>query len=249
MDKSLDLQELGERIEELESANVNSDRKSSRHRPLAIANPSPLGLFGFFIVTWLSGVLKIVGPSAKSEFLPTAGIFIGGVAQFIAGCIQYTKNNTHSATTFSLYGLHWIGSGIRLLNHTPPVGGNIDIDVGAVVYYTLFIFATIVIWIPTLLMNLALCMTLFLVVILFVMDAVYEGTRSRIAEIMAGVFSCLAATGALYLVSADLINEGWGKVIIPIFPHKTHREDYHGRRGKYFPRVHFHKSSTAAAHV
>lgn len=249
------ISDLRKRIQVLENNHNKSrstlDNRDNNNRPFVVANPSPLGLFGVAIVTWLSGLMKIHGTTTRSEFLSATGIFIGGIAQVIAGGVCFLRNNTHSATTFSLYGLHWISTGWRLLRNEgaalrSSIAGGISHD--GVMYYSLLAFTTFILFIPTLLMNYVLASTLLLVTVLYIFDAVSEYTGSRTPEIIAGYLSCAAATGAFYLVTADLVNESWRKVILPIFPHRVHRDDYYYKT-HYVPKNHHHKSVTAAAHM
>lgn len=259
-DVALMIIDLRKRIQVLET-NANNKSRSTFERvnnnntnrtnaaPRSIANPSPLGLFGVAIVTWLSGLMKIYGTTTKSEFLSITGIFIGGIAQVIAGSVHFAKNNTHSATAFSLYGLHWIGTGVRLMrNDAVALRSAATLNYDGVIYYSLLVFTTIILWIPTLLMNYVLASTLSLVTLLYVFDAISEYTGSRLPEIIAGYLSCAAATGAFYLVAADLINESWRKAILPIFPHEVHKNDYYFNT-HYIPKNHHHKSVTSGTHI
>jgi uncharacterized protein len=214
-----------------------------------IGNPSPLGLVGFAVVSWLAGVIKIFGrPAATSDgILAGTGIFIGGVAQLIAGLIQYPKNNTHSATVFCLFGFHWISQGfIFTLRSEKYFPAGFTAEAGAT-YYILLTVMTIILWIPTFRMNRVLNFTLFVVVWVYTLDAVAAfGVRS--CQIIAGVLSCVAATLAFYMCALDLVNESFGRVIFPIFPHKLHRRDYDIAL-QYVPRVHHHKSALAGTNV
>ena len=41
------------------------------------------------------------------------GIFYGGLAQIIAGIMEWRKNNTFGATAFTSYGLFWLAQTIN----------------------------------------------------------------------------------------------------------------------------------------
>lgn len=242
MQKRIDL--LEERLRSVMLGESNRSADGVGHSITAIANPSPLGLFGFAVVSWLSGVMKIVSSKTQGSVALT-GIFVGGVAQLVAGLLHYAKNNAHSATTFSLYGLHWIVRGSymhALVTRTYTSTSNNAADA---TYFALLAVSTLLLWIPSLRMNKVLSATLLVVATVFVLDAV-AAFDFRGAEITAGVLSCIAATMAFYLCTADLVNETWKRMVIPVFPHQEHRSDYH--RLPYFPRVHYHKSVTASIH-
>jgi uncharacterized protein len=214
-----------------------------------LANPSPLGLLGFAIVSCLVGMLKIFGHQAAFEdgLLAGTAIFIGGIAQIIAGAIQFPKNNTHPATVFSLFGAHWVSIGfvytLRAESYFPKTFRS---ESGAV-YYILLTVTTIILWIPTFRMNRVLNFTLLVVIFAFTFDAA-AAFELRPCQVIAGVLTCLAGILAFYLCALDLINESFAKKIFPTFPHTLHERDYdHSMR--YIPRLHYHKSAMAGAQV
>src|ERR1051326_7609529 len=71
------------------------------------ANPAPLGLLGFGITTVLLN-LHNAGFFELNAMILAMGICYGGVAQIIAGMMEWKKNNTFAATAFISYGLFWL---------------------------------------------------------------------------------------------------------------------------------------------
>lgn len=71
------------------------------------ANPAPLGLLGFGITTILLN-LHNAGFFALGSMILAMGIFYGGLAQIIAGIMEWKKNNTFGTTAFTSYGLFWL---------------------------------------------------------------------------------------------------------------------------------------------
>jgi len=94
----------------------------------AVANPAPLGLFGFATTT-------LVLSAANANFSGvTAGgalglaLAYGGLAQLLAGMWEFKAGNTFGAAAFSSYGAFWIS--FWVLNNvggSAPKGAN---DVG-----------------------------------------------------------------------------------------------------------------------
>jgi len=94
----------------------------------AVANPAPLGLFGFATTT-------LVLSAANANFTGvTAGgalglaLAYGGLAQLLAGMWEFKAGNTFGAAAFSSYGAFWIS--FWVLNNvggSAPKGAN---DVG-----------------------------------------------------------------------------------------------------------------------
>lgn len=256
-DPKSDLSVLVDRITHLENQLYRISIASNNPRvtaslPPVIANPSPLGLLGFAIVSWLSGLLKIYGQlDARIDglFAGTA-FFIGGIAQLVAGFIQFAKNETHSSTIFSLYGLHWLNqsfiltvTSVQQLSFPPLTVAS------SASYFALLAVATLLLWIPTFRMNRVLNVTLAIVFLAFTLDSV-AARGWRAAEIAAGIAACSAATLGFYMALLDLVNEIWKRPLLPLFPHNSHKEDYDDRTGSpYVPRWTFHKSSMSSSNL
>src|SRR5580692_28034 len=71
------------------------------------ANPAPLGLMGFGMTTVLLNVHNAGGYELNAMIL-AMGICYGGIAQIIAGIMEWKKNNTFAATAFISYGFFWL---------------------------------------------------------------------------------------------------------------------------------------------
>ena len=71
------------------------------------ANPAPLGLMGFGMTTILLN-LHNAGLFGMNGMILAMGIFYGGIAQIIAGIMEFRKGNTFGTTAFTSYGLFWL---------------------------------------------------------------------------------------------------------------------------------------------
>ena len=70
------------------------------------ANPAPLGLLGFGMTTILLN-LHNSGIISLSVVIIAMGFALGGLAQIIAGIMEFKNNNTFGATAFTAYGCFW----------------------------------------------------------------------------------------------------------------------------------------------
>jgi len=70
-------------------------------------NPAPLGLMGFGMTTILLN-LHNAGFIALDTMILSMGIFYGGIAQVIAGIMEWKKGNTFACTAFTSYGMFWL---------------------------------------------------------------------------------------------------------------------------------------------
>src|ERR1700752_2999497 len=71
------------------------------------ANPAPLGLLGFGMTTVLLN-LHNAGFYELNTMILAMGICYGGLAQGIAGMMEWRKGNTFATTAFISYGLFWL---------------------------------------------------------------------------------------------------------------------------------------------
>ena len=71
------------------------------------ANPAPLGLCAFGTTTillslWNAGIIGLSSP------ILAMAIFYGGIAQIIAGLMEWKKNNNFGFLTFVSFGFFWM---------------------------------------------------------------------------------------------------------------------------------------------
>ncbi len=72
-----------------------------------IANPAPLGLAGFGLTTVvLSSINAGLLPAEAAVVVPLAFAY-GGIAQLIAGVLEFKTGNTFGMVAFTSYGLFW----------------------------------------------------------------------------------------------------------------------------------------------
>ena len=72
-----------------------------------LANPAPLGLMGFGMTTVLLNIHN-AGFFPISAMILAMGLAYGGLAQVIAGILEFKKGNTFGLTAFTSYGFFWI---------------------------------------------------------------------------------------------------------------------------------------------
>ena len=73
-----------------------------------IANPAPLGLAGFGLTTVLLSCINagLIPATGANAVVPLAFAF-GGIAQLIAGILEYANGNTFGMVAFTSYGCFW----------------------------------------------------------------------------------------------------------------------------------------------
>ncbi len=184
------------------------------------ANPAPLGLLSFGLTTVLLN-LHNAGLYGLDAMIIGMGIFIGGLAQIIAGVLEFKKNNTFGMTAFVAYGFFWISlCTIWLLPNmfSDSKFSSTAISVG---YYLVLwgIFSSFM-FVGTLKLNRMLQLAFGTLVALFFLLAAAKFTDSHIIERIAGIDGIICGSIAIYGAMAQVINEVYGKVILPIGPVK-----------------------------
>ena len=182
------------------------------------SNPAPIGLFGFGITTVLLN-LHNAGFYQLSSMVLATGIFVGGIAQVIAGILENKKNNTFGATAFTLYGFFWLALVAIILMpahgiFAKPWKNEMAAFLGLWGVFSFFMF------IATLKINRALQLIFGTLVVLFFLLAFAKYFQSETLEHIAGWDGILCGLSAMYLCFTQIINEVYEKTIFPIGPVK-----------------------------
>ncbi|HEC81112.1 MAG TPA: hypothetical protein ENI42_01620 [Thermoplasmatales archaeon] len=180
-----------------------------------LANPAPLGLMGFGMTTVLLNIHN-AGVYALDSMILAMGIFYGGLAQIIAGILEYRKGNTFGVTAFSSYGLFWLTLvGLIIIPNVVP---GIDAPSSAAMASYLFMWGlfTFLMFISTLKHNKALQFVFASLTILFWLLALGDFTGNTTITVIAGYEGIICGLSAVYLAMAEVINETYGKEIVPV---------------------------------
>ncbi|HEC94369.1 MAG TPA: hypothetical protein ENI45_00200 [Thermoplasmatales archaeon] len=180
-----------------------------------LANPAPLGLMGFGMTTVLLNIHN-AGVFTLGSMILAMGIFYGGLAQIIAGILEYRKGNTFGVTAFCSYGLFWL-SLVALIMIPKVVPGVTDPSSVAMTSY-LFMWGlfTFIMFISTLKHNKALQFVFLSLTILFWLLALGDFTGNTLITRIAGYEGIICGLSAIYLAMAQVINETYGKEVIPV---------------------------------
>jgi uncharacterized protein len=178
------------------------------------ANPAPLGMMGFGLTTILLN-LQHAGAVAPGSPPVALGIACGGLAQLVAGVMEWRKRNTFGTVAFVAYGLFWLSLAALVL--APRFGLTDPSDRSGMAAY-LFVWGlfTVVLFVATLKMNRAVMVVFFALTILFFLLAVADATASVRIERIAGFEGILCGLGAIYVGAAQVLNEVWGRTVLPL---------------------------------
>ena len=183
-----------------------------------LANPAPLGLLGFGMTTVLLN-LHNAGFYSLNSMILAMGLFYGGLAQVIAGVMEYRKGNTFGTTAFCSYGLFWWSLVALIIMPTVSffeVAKPLETAMAA--YFFMWGLFTAIMFFGSLKTNRALQFVFASLAILFFLLTTRDLTGSATIGTLAGYEGIICGLSAFYLALAEVLNEVHGKTILPICP-------------------------------
>lgn len=180
-----------------------------------LANPAPLGLAGFALTTFVLNVHN-AGIIDLGAALPL-GLFYGGLAQLIAGFLEFATGNTFGMTAFSSYGAFWIALASMVLfemNGWIPAAA-----LGGWLLWTLIawtIFTAYMTWGTFGLGNRTLQIVFVSLLVLFILLDIGNAAGNTTIIRIAGWEGIWTALTAWYLSAAEIVNPAFGREVLPI---------------------------------
>ena len=195
------------------SANTETPSSAPSKLPPA-ANPAPLGLAGFGLTTVVLSAINagLLPKEATPAVVPLAFAF-GGVAQIIAGAMEFKNNNTFGTVAFTSYGLFWWWFAFLLWTTgagwiKPPAPEGVGVTLLMWGVFTFYM------WIPTFRAPLALWSVFLLLWITFFLLG--GGDLGWGTGRLGGWLGLLTGFDALYVSFANVANEAFGRAVIPL---------------------------------
>ena len=183
-----------------------------------LANPGPLGLAGFGLTTIVLSLVNagILPHESVAAIVPLAFAY-GGVAQLIAGVLEFKVGNTFGIVAFTSYGLFWwwfallqwtIGAG--WLKAPPPVAGGTILLLWGVF--------TLLLWIVSFRLSKAVWSVFLLLWVTFFLlawgDFGYSIGSITCGQI-GGYFGLATGIDALLVAFIEVLNATAGRTILP----------------------------------
>jgi succinate-acetate transporter protein len=148
------------------------------------------------------------------------GICYGGIAQIIAGIMEWKKSNTFAATAFISYGLFWLSLVTLVVLAKAGLSAPSD-DVAMAAYLAMWGLFTAVMFLGTLRLNRALQVVFGTLTILFFMLAIGDFTGASAGfKHATGYEGIVCGFSAIYAGLAQVLNELFGKTVLPLGPVK-----------------------------
>ena len=177
------------------------------------ANPAPLGLAAFGMTTVLLN-LHNAGFFAMGSMILAMGIFYGGLAQVVAGLMEWKKGNTFGTVAFSSYGFFWLSFVTLLI--LPEFGFTASDDMALASYLAMWGGFTLFLFVGTFRMNKATQGVFGLLATLFFMLAISHYFGNGDIGVAAGYLGVFLGLLAMYAGLAQVINENYGQELFPL---------------------------------
>ncbi len=179
---------------------------------MKFANPAPLGLFGFSVTLWMLSMFNVGWYTLASLPLMMSTAFaFGGTCQILAGLLEYPRGNTFNFVAFCSYGAFWWAFAIYLM----IFGGKGPLDyMGA--WLVVWGVYTLVLWLATLKLGGRVLQLTFLTLwVAFVLLGLSHLLNMNVLHTTGGYVGMATALLAFYLASAQVLNEVYGKTVLP----------------------------------
>ncbi len=184
------------------------------HRNDHTANPAPLGLLGFGMTTVLLNFHNI-GWFPLNSMILAMGVCYGGVAQVIAGIMEWKKGNTFGTVAFTSYGFFWLTLVALIL--LPQTGMTpATPESGMAAFFALWGIFTAAMFIATLRMAFIMRAVFGSLSMLFALLALRDYLASPAIGHAAGWIGLACGGFAIYAALAQILNEVFGAVVLPL---------------------------------
>jgi succinate-acetate transporter protein len=187
-----------------------------------LANPAPLGLLGFGFTTILLNLAN-AGFYPVDSMILAMGLAYGGLAQIIAGVMEFKRGNTFGTTAFASYGFFWWSLVILIIlpNTTVFPGIRAPTATALAAYFFMWGLFTLAMFFGTLKRNRALQIVFITLTILFFLLTARDLTGNATIlglsiGTLAGYEGIICGLSAVYLAIAEILNEAHRKTVLPI---------------------------------
>ena len=185
-------------------------------------NSAPLGLAAFAVTTFMLSMINAkLMPAAITPVVFGVALMFGGIAQLIAGVIQFRIGNAFTGVLFSTFGAFWLSLyaiAEFFLKDVPltQVGHALGLFL-----YAFGIFAAWL-WLASFRTNVGVVVSLgLLAATLFVLGAGNYSGNSLTIE-WGGYMGLVVAFLAAYLSCAELCEASYKRSVLPVWPLAKH---------------------------
>ncbi|HZC18139.1 MAG TPA: acetate uptake transporter [Rubrobacteraceae bacterium] len=194
------------------------------------ADPAPLGLSAFALTTFVFSLLNAgfiaqgsdPGQQIVNLFLPLALVY-GGLAQLIAGILEFRTGNTFGVAGFGSFGSFWISLAVMNLMARQGIIAETRLAEAQGWFFLAWAIFTVILLIATFGLNVGLVVTFALLLITLILltiadlsGGVEAGGIGLLFTNIGGYVGIITALAAWYVAAADVINDTMGRAVLPV---------------------------------
>lgn len=179
-------------------------------KPTKKANPAPLGLLGFGMTTVLLS-LHNAGITPLDGVTLMMGVFCGGIAQLIAGLMEYRNGNTFGTVAFTMYGAFWLVL-VGIKTDITGTGSGQD-TMGALCL--LWGILTLFLFIGTLKGRTAPKIVFLTLTITFMLLSIADFMGAETVTVISGAVGVFCGISAMYTAFAEVLSEQYKRDLLP----------------------------------
>jgi len=192
-----------------------------------VADPAPLGLAAFALTTFIFSLVNagiiVQGENPSQQiinlYLPLALVY-GGIAQLLAGLLEFRNQNTFGLTGFVSYGAFWIGLATMNIFARQFEIAPSQLATAQGWFFLGWAIFTAIMLVAAFGLNAGLIVTFVLLLATFVLLAAGDlsgGPEEAPGIIhLAGYVGIATAIAAWYVAAADVINDTLGRTVLPV---------------------------------
>lgn len=192
--------------------------EETKHVKIEVADPTPLGLMGLAMVTFVASTQKFGMTEGLSFIIPWA-IFLGAIAQIMASMLDYKHNNLFGATAFAGYGFFWLAVAsswmIKMGVLGPELAASFDGKQLGVAFLGYFIFS-LIITVGAFRLNTMLSVLMLVIDVLVLALAMDSLGMGHGWHTVAAYSEMITALISFYGVAANFINKSYGRTLLPV---------------------------------
>uniref|UniRef100_UPI003F4C99E2 acetate uptake transporter n=1 Tax=Brachyspira catarrhinii TaxID=2528966 RepID=UPI003F4C99E2 len=184
-----------------------------------LADPSPYGLFGLAVITFVASTQKLGLTTGVSGLIPWA-IFLGCIPQFVAAIVDFKKDNVFGATVFGAFGVFWFAVAFIWLISMGVFGeamkSSLDMKQFGVVCIGYFFLVGALTFGAAEAHKVLFFIFLAVDVLLIAMALNYLGIAVKETQLIAGIAEFVTALIGFYGCAAGVLNKNLGRVVLPV---------------------------------
>ncbi|MFD9334846.1 acetate uptake transporter [Streptomyces sp. NPDC060028] len=182
-----------------------------------VANPGPLGLAAFALTTFVLSLFNsgLISNAALSAVVLPLALFYGGLAQFVAGILEFRRGNTFGTTAFVSYGAFWMAFAgyVKFVVPTLPAD---QAHVATGWFLVAWFIFTAYMSIAALRLDLAHRALFIVLALTFLFLALGDLAEATALTHTGGFLGLLCAGIAWYISFAVVTEETWGRKVLPL---------------------------------